>query len=248
VTGRTRILTSLFALLLGGTVAIPAEAIIVKRLDYETGSFSQWSGVQAERGDAVIVRSPVRQGHYAARFIVRPGDNPIGMSGERAEVYSLTAEKEGTESWWRWSTYFPTGFRPNRNSSWNVFTQWHHTGESCPTPVSFEVNNYSSPARLRLRVWGGRLSSSCQPDSKRVWDFAVLRRNRWYNFTFHVKWSSAKSTGFVQLWVNGLLKIPKTHVADLYRGQGVYVKQGFYRGRSNLTTTIFHDGLRRFRP
>jgi hypothetical protein len=248
VTGRTRILTSLFALLLGSAAASPANAIILKRLDYETGSFSQWSAIQADPGDATIVRSPVHQGRFAARFIVRPGDNPIGMTGERAEVYWTTGEHEGTESWWAWSTYFPTGFRPNPNSSWNIFTQWHHTGGTCTNPVSFEVNNYSSPARLRLRVWGGRLASDCQPSFRRVWNFAILRRSRWYNFVFHVKWSSSRSIGFVKLWVNGRVKIPKTHVANLYRGQGVYVKQGFYRGSSRLTTTIYHDGLRRYRP
>jgi hypothetical protein len=188
----------------------------------------------------------VRQGHYAARFIVGPGDDPIGASGERSEVVYSSGEGEGVESWWAWSTYFPTGFHPN-NGSWNVFTQWHQAGTSCPQPVSFEVNHYTTPSRLKLRVWGGRLSG-CTPSSRREWNFATLRRNRWYNFVFHVKWSSSKSTGFVQLWVNGQLKIPKTHLATLYKGQGVYLKQGFYRGHSSLTTTIYHDALRRYRP
>jgi hypothetical protein len=48
--------------------------------------------------------------------------------------------------------------------------------------------------------------------------------------------------------VNGRIRIPKTHLPTLYRGQGVYVKQGFYRAHSNLTTTIYHDALRRYRP
>lgn len=245
--GRKRIACLIVALALAATVVSEAHATIIKRLDYETGNFSQWTAVQALGTDARIVRSPVRQGRYAARFVVRPGDYPVGSSGERAELFYSSGETEGTESWWAWSTDFPTGFHPNRGS-WNVFTQWHQTGAACPQPVSFEVNNYSSPARLKLRVWGGRLSSTCQPSSRREWNFARLRRNHWYNFVFHVKWSASSSVGFVELWLNGRHRIAKTHLATLYRGQGVYVKQGFYRGHSNLTTTIYHDGLRRFRP
>jgi hypothetical protein len=245
---RTRLAPLIVALTLAAAFAGDAQALIIKRLDYETGSFRQWTAVHAVSGGARIVTSPVRQGRYAARFVVGPGDNPLRSTGERAEVYAMTGEGEGSESWWAWSTNFPTGFRPNR-SAWNLFTQWHHTGYTCPPPIAFEVNNYGSPAKLRLDLRAGQLrTSDCQPAYKRVWDFATLRRNRWYNFVFHVKWSSSRSIGFVQLWVNGRLVIPKTHVPTLYKGMGVYVRQGFYRGRSSLTTTIYHDGLRRYRP
>jgi hypothetical protein len=47
--------------------------------------------------------------------------------------------------------------------------------------------------------------------------------------------------------VNGKVKV-RAHAATLYKGQGVYVKQGFYRGPSSRTTTIYHDGMQRFRP
>src|SRR5437773_7048886 len=149
--GRTRIACFVVALALAAVGVGDAHAIIIKRLDYETGSFSQWTAVQAVVGGARIVRSPVHQGRFAARFVVRPGDNPIRATGERAEVYTNTGEGEGTESWWAWSTYFPTGFRPNRNSTWNVFTQWHQSGNMCSPPVAFEVNTSLTPAHLRLR-------------------------------------------------------------------------------------------------
>jgi polysaccharide lyase-like protein len=246
--GSTRIALLVATLALAGAGAGEADAVILKRLDYETGNFGQWTAVQAVAGGARIVTSPVRQGRFAARFIVRPGDDPINATGERAEVYTPTSESEGSESWWAWSTYFPTGFRPNRNTDWNIFTQWHQTGNRCSPPVSFEIATYSSPARLRLRVWGGRLATNCDSTSRRTWNFATLRRNRWYNFTFHVKWSSKASVGFVQLWLNGKQVIPKRYVATLYAGMGVYIKQGFYRAHSSLTTTLYHDGLRRYRP
>jgi hypothetical protein len=246
--GRTRIACLLVVLTLAGAAAGEAHATIIKRLDYESGNFRQWSGLDSVTGGARIVASPVRQGHYAARFIVRPGDDPLHASGERAEAFYFTGEHEGTQSWWAWSTYFPTGFRPN-SGAWNVFTQWHQTLHTCPPPIAFEVNNYLSPATLRLHLNGGTLNTStCHATTSKLWNFATLRRNRWYNFIFHVKWSASASTGFVKLTVNGRVVIPLTHIATLYKGQGVSVRQGFYRGSSSLTTTVFHDGLRRFHP
>ena len=47
--------------------------------------------------------------------------------------------------------------------------------------------------------------------------------------------------------MNGKVRARK-HMATLYRGMGVYLKQGFYRGESSKTTTIIHDGMQRFRP
>jgi hypothetical protein len=245
---RTRIACLTATLALAAAGASDAPAAVLKRLDYETGNFRQWTGLQAVRYDAKVVASPVRQGHYAARFVVRPGDDPLHSSGERAEAFYVTNEREGVQSWWRWSTYFPTGFHPN-SGGWNVFTQWQSTSNSCPPPIAFEIANYSRPPKIRLHLNGGTLNlSTCRASQTRYWTFATLRRNRWYNFVFHVKWSPSSSIGFVQLWVNGRRRIPKTHTATLYRGQGVYVKQGFYRGDSQRTTTIYHDGLRRFHP
>jgi hypothetical protein len=220
---------------------------LLKRLDFESGSLRQWAGIQAAPGRIRVVPSPVRQGHFAAKFTVKPGDHPVS-GGERAEVWWNSHEHEGTESWWRWSTLFPKGFHPNRGY-WNFFTQWHHTGTTCMPPVSFTIANPAPPAKLRLQIWGGRLNTStCSPQYQHLWNIGKLRRHHWYRFVFHVKWSSYPSKGFVSLRVNGHTRVPKTHLATLYRGYGVYVKQGFYRGESLKTTTLYHDGLQRFRP
>ena len=190
----------------------------------------------------------MRQGHYAGRFVLGGSDRLIA-GGERSELYALTGERAGVQSWWKWSTYFPTGFHPNARSNFNIFTQWHHTGSSCTPPIRFDVDTDTKPARLKLRVWGGRLNAStCRASYQRTFTIGTLQRNRWYNFRFHVRWSDNRSVGFVKLSINGRMRVPKIHLATLYRGQGVYVKQGFYRGRSSLTTTIYHDGLTRYHP
>jgi Polysaccharide lyase len=226
--------------------APPAPAAVLKRLDFETGSLSQWSSVQSAPGRIDIVPSPVRQGRFASRFMVRPGDHPV-PGGERAEVVWYSGEHAGVTSWWRWSTYFPKGFHPNLGG-WNIFTQWHQMGASCTSPVRFQVQHYRHRSQLRLEVWGGWLNkSTCEPQYKRSWSLGKLHRNRWYNFTVKFRWSARRGGGFVLVRVNGSRKV-SAHTATLYRGEGVYLKQGFYRGASSKTTTIFHDGMKRYRP
>lgn len=242
------LLLALAALLLG-SLAAPgaADAGIIERLDFETGNLRQWDDVQALRRRVILLRSPVRQGRFAARFYVRPGDDPIGASGERAEVFELTGEREGVVSWWRWSTRFPIGFRPVRGN-WNVFTQWHHSGSNCPPPVTFDVKRTSRGSNIGMTLRAGWLNTTtCESQVDQRWTFARLRRGRWYNFRFHVKWCSCGG-GFVQVRMNGRTVLPKTYTPTLYSGQFVYVKQGYVRGPASWRASIIHDGLQRFRP
>jgi hypothetical protein len=223
-----------------------SSAQVLKKLDFETGSLGQWTNTHALPGRVSIIPSPVRQGRFASRFTVKPGDTPV-PGGERAEVMYLSREHAGKTSWWRWSTYFPTGFHPNEGA-WNIFTQWHQTGDQCPPPVRFMVDKYVTPPKLRLDIWSGWLNTrTCTPQYKHSWHLGKLQRNHWFNFVVKFKWSPYKSRGFVRVKVNGKVRVEK-HIATLYRGMGVYLKQGFYRGESSKTTTIIHDGMQRFRP
>jgi hypothetical protein len=227
---------------IAGAVVLAAPAAISWRGDYETGNFLQWGDfhVQALPGDATIVTSPVRQGAYAARFVVHPGDRPID-SAERAEVYTETGENEGTESWWGWSTMFPSDAQLHSG----IFIQWHQNHLRCAPPVVFELSG--SPLQLRLRAWGGNLDESqCLNPSRRDWFLGQVQKNTWYDFVFHVKWSANPSVGFVELWLNGKQVIPKTFTATLYTGDGVYLKQGFLTlGALSGTMSLIHDGMRR---
>jgi hypothetical protein len=241
-------LVALLALALLGAalVAMPstAKSTIGWRGDFETGNFSQWTnGVQAKDPSRVSINSNMtRQGRYAARFEVRSGDNNVAGSGsgERSEVLvttSLTDGYEGREAYWAWSTYFPETF-DSPGGGWNAFTQFHHSGSTGQVNVHFAVNDKT---RIGLRVLGGDPSSPVRKD----FTLASLERGRWYDFVFHVKWSSNPSVGFVETWVNGQLVVPKTFTPTLYPGQGVYAKQGYYRSAYAGTTVLYHDGMRR---
>lgn len=158
----------------------------------------------------------------------------------------MTGERAGKTSWWKWSTRFPRTFRPSRND-WNVFTQWHNSGNTCQPSVSFVVNAHERPYRLKLKVNSGYLNQHrCVASTSRTYSLGRLRRGRWLTFVLHVRWSPHRKHGFVQVWRDGKQVVRKKHVPTLYFGQFVYVKQGYYRYPEDWTTSVYHDGLRRF--
>ena len=214
--------------------------------NYQTGDLNQWHGiVEAAPGRVSIVRSPARPGYPdTARFVVEPGDHTNSPRSERAEVTSTQEQAdgyEGVEAWYGWSTLFPTDLHPPAGKT-SIFTQWHQTksaaSETCPPNVAFKVDARRAPTTILLTVRGGALSD-CAPQSIMSWDLGPLTSNSWHDFVVHVLWSSDPMVGFVEVWLNGRRVVPVTALATLYTGQGVYLKQGFYRPSSTLTSTIF---------
>jgi chitodextrinase len=120
--------------------------------DYDTGGLGQWlhPGINSNlwdnfktQSDFTAVTSPLRQGTYAGKFVVHPGDCPFNCpSQERSEAYldpATTGGLEGHEEWYAWSSYFPNtdptigdattdtslgSTNPFPNAE-NIFTQWH---------------------------------------------------------------------------------------------------------------------------
>jgi hypothetical protein len=212
------------------------------RGDFETGDLSQWKAVQAkERRRVTIQTDVVRQGQYAARVEVRPGDSQVAGSGsgERTDFFigsSTTDGVEGQEQYWAWSTFFPEDFDAPMGA-WNAFVGFHHTMPKGQSNMHFAVTNRKS---LTLRVLGGNFNRPVRKD----FVLAPLRRGHWYDFVFHVKWSSTRA-GLVELWVNGFRVVRRTSTPTLYVGQGVYLKQGYYRSAYKGTTIVYHDGMRK---
>ncbi|MGC4115382.1 MAG: heparin lyase I family protein [Myxococcales bacterium] len=204
-----------------------AQAKVLWRGDFETGDLSQWSKSQIVSADRLkVVDSPVAQGAKAIRVEVRQGDNPIGASGNRNELVYLSYEPQGTERYYRWQTMFDPSY-PN-NSTWQVFTQWHHSGDSGSPPVEFDIYGENIALDVNLNT---------------VWHVPLVR-GVWHDFVFHVKWSSNASEGFYESWYDGQLVIPKTHGATQFAGQTQYLKQGLYRNNTiTQNGIVFHDGF-----
>ena len=140
----------------------------------------------------------------------------------------MTHEPEGSEYYYKWSTLFAPDF-PSVNT-WQLFTQWHHEGPNGSPPVEFYVRG----ERIYLRLQGR--------DDMVVWN-APLVRGQWLDFVFHVKWSSNPSVGFVELYFNGQLVLPKKSVATMYSGDLNYLKIGLYRDAAvKPVGVVYHDG------
>ncbi|ATB37332.1 hypothetical protein CYFUS_002753 [Cystobacter fuscus] len=200
---------------------------VVWRGDFDTGDRSQWTRTQMVSSDRLqVVSSPARQGSYALKATVKQGDNPISSSGNRNELVKMTNEKEGDEYYYRWSTMFASDFPSAK--TWQLFTQWHQSGDSGSPPVEFYVNGET----IYLRLQGSTV----------VWSTPLVR-GQWQDFIFHAKWSSKSSTGFVELYFNGKLVLPKRYIATLYSGQTNYLKVGLYRNSTIAPTgVVYHDG------
>jgi len=200
------------------------------RGDFESANLTQWTKAQITAADrAVVTRDPIRQGKYAVRITVRQGDNPINASGNRSELVRMTNEAPGSEYYYRFSTMFPSNF-PNVNR-WQVFLQWHHTGNNGSPPVEC----YVLLNQMRCRVGGA--------NGKVLWT-RPLERNKWQNFIFHLKWSSNASVGFIEMWRNGKKELPKKYVATQYPGERTILKVGYYRdNRVTQTAQIYHDSV-----
>jgi hypothetical protein len=210
-----------------GTASTPTTNTVVWRGDFETGNYSQWSSAQIVSSDRMMaVTSPVRQGRYAMKVTVRQGDDPIDSSGNRNELVRMTNEASGSEYYYKWSTMFASDF-PSV-STWQLFLQWHHSGSSGSPPVEFFV--YGEEIRLNVR-------------GTTVWRTPLVR-GVWQDFVFRVKWSSSSSTGFVELYHNGKLVMPKRYAATQYSGYGNYLKLGLYRNSSIAKTgVLYHDNF-----
>jgi len=212
--------------------ACAGESSVVWRADYETGDRSQWDReqmVSADRLQVVTTAASLapRQGKYALKATVRQGDDPINASGNRNELVKMTNEPSGSEYYYRWSTMFDTSFPSVK--TWQLFTQWHHSGDSGSPPVEFYV--YGEEVRLNIGGDPGVI----------VWKTPLVR-GKWHDFIFHVKWSANASVGFVELYYNGTLVLPKRSIATQFSGMVNYLKLGLYRSDTvTQTGIVYHD-------
>ncbi|HLT30352.1 MAG TPA: heparin lyase I family protein [Myxococcaceae bacterium] len=207
-----------------------ARADILWKGDFETGDLSQWDSQQVVSADRVqVVDSPVREGNYSLRVAVQQGDDPINASGNRNELILYDNPADGTEVFYRWSTFFPSSYPST--GGWQIFSQFHHTGCCGSPPVEFYIRDEV----IHLRVGGS--------DGRVIWK-TPLERVVWKDFILQIRWSSDPRVGRVALWYQGEQVVAPTQIATRYPGDGSYFKLGLYRDASiQPTAVIFHDDV-----
>jgi hypothetical protein len=138
-----------------------------------------------------------------------------------------------------------------------VFTQWKRTDGRCGSPnVFFEVASPSEPGFF-MGVAGGineadsGSSSDCPGTTYNSYRLGDFTPGRWYDFVFHVRWSSEPSMGFVEAWISGVHVLSRTYHSMLYRDwnqstdYGVYLRQGQLRIFSPHNSSVLYITKRR---
>jgi polysaccharide lyase-like protein len=215
----------------------------------ECGFVEQYKGMDAVPplpGRASIVGIG-RDGGTGVRLHTEPGDNFVAGSElmERNDLY-LSPEAtgcpaggacEGREQWWAHSVLFPDDFAM---PTWHMYVvlDFHFTNPG-GGQANFHMNFYPQadttlPGNLILRGFGGA-QDMANP-------YAVIAvappvaKNIWYDFVYHVRWSSG-SDGFFDAWLRkGSEPVYKRVLA--HKGPTLYVNQGIYLKLANYHVPI----------
>jgi hypothetical protein len=190
-----------------------------------------------------------REGGTAVRLHTEPGDNNVTGSGsmERNDLWmdqATTDCYEGREQWWAHSILFPDDFAM---PTWHMYVifDFHNSG-SGPWQANFHLNfapgaDSTKPGNLIMRGYGGVNSG----DGQFTATIGQVTKNVWYDFVYHVKWSSG-SDGYFDAWVNGA-RVLSHRGPTLYAGQGCYLKLANYHvpiadtGSLGPASSVIHD-------
>lgn len=213
---------------------------------------------------AVLV--PTRNGRLGPQLTTLPGDNTIAGSGEmeRCDLMlpqDLSDGYEGHEAWWAHSIFFPDTFQAPTWQSY-VVADFHNTVNG-PGQANFMVNHrrqldpvtlqedVTKPGILQFSGYGGDANGAGHYSA----DIGQVLKNVWYDFLYHVRWSSGPD-GIFDAWVNGVQKLQRRG-PTLYAGQGVYLKLANYHnpvcdpypacigGKDHHASSIIHDRVLR---
>jgi hypothetical protein len=193
---------------------------------------------QAKAPDRAVVAGIGRDGGRAVRLRTLPGDTHV-YGSDRAERSDLALSEEasecaqGREAWWAHSVLFPDDYVPPPARGWGVVFDFHHTGRS--GQANFHVDAAPEPVGLRLRGYGGAAVDGGHYEV----ELGPVRRNVWYDFVYHVRWSSGPD-GYFIAWVNGAKKL-EHRGPTLYAGMGCYLKLANYHSASGRPSSVLHD-------
>lgn len=164
-----------------------------------------------EPGRATIVNLG-RDGTTSVRLHTEPGDNNVAGSGtlERNDLYLAqpgTSDpivfNEGDEHWWAHSVLFPDDFSTPR---WHTYAiaGFHHIGPTGQGNFQLHFQQRADVTEYGDLVFRGYAGTQDQ----NVFTVTIapggvnppITKNVWYDFVYHVKWSSSTG-GYFDAWV-----------------------------------------------
>lgn len=207
--------------------------------DAETG-LSAWAKiVEAQPGRVSVVADPAGLGK-AFRFELRPGDDAYGSRVQLDSGISGGANahyiNDGDEGFYGCSFYLPSATLA-KVAKWRQFLQFKgmHSG-SPPVQIGFNDDNWK--LYYRPTITSSNLLKWQTPSKKGVWE----------KFMFHIKWSHDPNVGFIEMYYDGALVVPKFYTSNIHVENGVSIRNivdiGIYRDGSITTTDIIYiDGF-----
>src|SRR5438067_1945092 len=201
--------------------------------------------LQAAASTRATLVGPGRDGPTAVQLTTQPGDINIAGSGsnERADLTrspSSTYCNQGQDEWWAHSLMFPPGYVPPPVASvwnWRALFDSHNSSPGGGQP-NFMV--YATPTGLELHMAGGPNTVNL-PSDPGYYSIAIgpITKNVWYDFVYHVKWSSG-SDGLFQAWLNGK-QVMNYSGPNLYVGQSCYLKIANYHTALGVPVSVVHS-------
>jgi hypothetical protein len=224
------------ALFAAGAHGASREPVVTWSCDFE-GTYcgmQEQSKVEPEHRSRFV--STARDGRQAVELTTLPGDDQVHGGGdwERDDLELPSSPdycNEGQDEWWAVSVLFPEGYE--RTTGLGEVVNFHQEGSGGPP----NFNVVAEPDGLRLDGYYGDLEN---PGEYKV-ELGRIRRNTWYDFVYHVKWTS-KDGGFFTAWLNGR-KVLDHHGPTLYPGLSCYLKLANYHSPSRGPSTIVFDRL-----
>lgn len=200
------------------------DAAILEHYSFETGDLSQVSSleIEYETAEVSVTQSVSRAGNYAMKAYIEHQD-------KRAESVSNLRGTVGGENWYAWSVYIPADYAGD--GLYDIFTQFHDWHQSLPSwaddgraPTNFTLQ--SSEIKFSLKFQSGP-----ETIEHTIFSLGEYTPGEWHDFVMHVKWTH-ESSGFVQIWLNGDLKVDYVGETYLDYGSenGPYFKMGNYKG------------------
>jgi hypothetical protein len=205
-----------------------------------------WVEQKAGAKRASIVNVGV-EGRRALRLHTEPGDSDVSGSGPHERNDVAIAEKttgcsQGREQWWELSILFPDDYVSPPEGTvrhWYALAGFHHSG---PTGQG-NFTLYEQPGSGL--VFGGFGGETVANDRTHPGFFTApagpVRKNVWYEFTYHVKWSSG-ADGFFDAWMNGEQKLSHRG-PTLYKGMGCYLKLANYHTAFGQPTSVLYGSV-----
>lgn len=241
----------LLLLLRAPALAGTGGGVLLHECDFDAGVIDGVRGDADRAGahSAYVVSDPVREGRFAVRFELRPGDPPANRSF-RAEL-TFPPDSMETERWYRWSVFLPRGFTADPIP--DIIAQWH----GVPDEDRGEPLRHP-PLRVRRHDdrWELTLCSDPRPafesGDHRLDTTLVLGRveeQRWTDWLFHVRWSHGPG-GYVRGWIDGAEVVRYAGPVGYDDRRGPFFKWGIYKpgwksGRGpRLRRVLYFDEVR----